>query len=88
MSDVPIKIQEFVIILSDGKSLHRILAQRWIEVTDIKTKIESESESENSIMGDIMIQPSKLYKISFNGERYQFVENSELHVSQIQITII
>lgn len=86
MSDVPIKIQEFVIILSDGKSLHRILAQRWIEVTDIKTKIESESE--NSIMGDIMIQPSKLYKISFNGERYQFVENSELHVSQIQITII
>lgn len=69
-----------MIILSDCKSLHRILAQQWIEVADIKTKLEGEGE--NSIMSDIMIQPSKLYKISFHGERYQFVENSELHVSR------
>lgn len=79
MSDVPIKVNDLAIIISDMKSLHTITARKWMNVKDV------DGFGTNSCEGDInaefMIHPNKLYKISFIGEPYQFYENSELRVS-------
>lgn len=76
-SDVPIKVQEFVLIISDTKSIHKIAAH---QITDIK------SEDVGAIKmwkNDSMILPNNLYKITFVGEKYQFSEDSELRVSNL-----
>lgn len=80
LSDVPIKVQEFVITLSDTKLLHKVFAQHWAELESCDIKLENCGVNKNNVIGDIMIQPKKLYKISFHS-RHQFDENSELRVS-------
>lgn len=89
MSDVPIKVHEFVVCVSDMKSLHDIKAMKWIEVCDVNANSNANSKENdiddsvqtNNVDVDFMVLPNKLYKISFFGERYQFNENSELRVS-------
>lgn len=69
-----------MITLSDTKSLHKIIAQHWAEFEFCNIKLENSDVNENNIIGDIMIQPTKLYKISFHSH-HRFDENSELRVS-------
>ncbi|XP_031630878.1 trafficking protein particle complex subunit 11 [Contarinia nasturtii] len=82
MSDVPIKVHEFVIIISDTKSAQKIVAHQWTEINNIET--ENLELNKNC---DLIIQPEKQYKIGFSGERYQFMENSELRVIRLEIKI-
>lgn len=81
VSDVPIKIQELAITISNTKSVYKINAQQWIEIGDDSAKVERNSR-ENPFGTDFMMQPNKLYKISFAGEQCQFSENSMLSVSK------
>ena len=74
MSDVPIKIQQLAITISNTKSVYKINAQKWIEMNG--------DAGENPFGVDFMMQPKKLYKISFAGEQCQFSENSMLSVSK------
>lgn len=82
MSDVPIKVNEFVIIVSDMKSMHNITAHSG-ETVEMTTDVNSVDN--NICTNDFMVLPNKLYKISFYGKRYQFNENSELRVSNCEI---
>lgn len=87
MSDVPIKIQELAITISNTKSVYKINAQQWMEIGD-----ENASEcsaNENTFGTDFMMHPRKLYKISFAGEQCQFSENSMLSVSEtLEVTFV
>lgn len=74
-----------MITLSDTKLLHKVFAQHWAEFESCNTKLENGDVNENNIIGDIMIQPNKLYKISFHSH-HQFDENSELHVSSYKFS--
>lgn len=74
-SDVPIKVQDFVLIISDTKSIHKIAAH---QIIDIKSEVAGAIKMWKY---DIMILPNNLYKITFVGEKYQFSENSQLRVS-------
>lgn len=78
-SDVPLKIRDFTLIISDKKSLHKVYATKWAEIKDMKTEQLSSVECESCT--DIMLQPSTYYRISFAGGQYQFKENSHLSVS-------
>lgn len=78
MSDVPIKIQQLTITISNTKSVYKIPAQQWME---IDTEKSGENSSESPFGTDFMMHPDKLYKISFAGEQCQFSENSMLSVS-------
>lgn len=78
MSDVPLKIQEFTIVISDSKSLHRLNAFQWHEIDDIdKGFVDGNGKK---ISSEFMMHPNKLYRITFTGKQYQFIENSELQV--------
>lgn len=80
VSDVPIKIQQLAITISNTKSVYKIMAQQWMEIDNEKS---GESDSgENPFGTDFMMHPDKLYKISFAGEQCQFSENSMLSVSK------
>lgn len=74
VSDVPIKIQQLAVTVSNTKSVYKIMAQQWME-------IDKQNSSENTFGTDFMLHPDKLYKISFAGEQCQFSENSMLSVS-------
>lgn len=79
MSDVPLKIQEFAIVISDSKSLHRLNACQWYEIDDIDRELVDGNGKK--ITSEFMMHPHKLYRITFTGKQYQFIENSELQVS-------
>lgn len=79
VSDVPIKIQQLSITISNTKSVYKILAQQWMEIDTEKSG--EQDPSENPFGADFMMHPDKLYKISFAGEQCQFSENSMLSVS-------
>lgn len=75
VSDVPIKIQQLAVTISNTKSVYKIMAQQWME-------IDKQNSLAHSFFGtDFMLHPDKLYKISFAGEQCQFSENSMLSVS-------
>lgn len=79
VSDVPIKIQQLAITISNTKSVYKINAQQWMEIGD--ATIGEQNSSEMLFSTDFMMQPNKLYKISFAAEQCQFSENSMLSVS-------
>lgn len=83
MSDVPIKIQQLAITISNTKSVYKINAQQWMEIDDENTG--EHNSSEHPFGTDFMMQPNKLYKISFAGEQCQFSENSMLSVSILEL---
>lgn len=79
VSDVPIKIQQLAVTVSNTKSVYKIMAQNWREINNDKS--DERDTSENPFGTDFMMHPEKLYKISFVGEQCQFSENSMLSVS-------
>lgn len=54
-----------------------------MEVNEV-TKVDKNATG-IAIDSDFMIQPKKLYRIIFMGERFQFVENVELKVNRLEI---
>lgn len=82
VSDVPIKIQELAITISNTKSVYKISAQEWTEIDDVNNAV-ARNAVENPFGTDFMMQPNKLYKIAFAGEQCQFSENSMLSVSTV-----
>lgn len=83
MSDVPLKICEFMVVIFDSKATHNLYGQRWMEVTDENQSFDMSLSS--AIDTEFMIHPKKLYQIVFIAEQYQFVENSELKANRLEI---
>lgn len=76
VSDVPIKVHEFAIVISNSKSTKtKTKAHQWAEINDGEIGEFNLNES------DFMIQPNTLYKISFMCEPCRFSENSVLNVN-------
>lgn len=82
VSDVPIKVREVAVIISNSKLRYKILAHQWHEFNEGEPDTNS---IEHDIKSDLMILPNKLYKISFIGEYCKFSENSTLSVSAARI---
>lgn len=78
MSDVPLKLRDFKFIVCDSKVIHYLSARDWADVVNVED-IKDESKV-HKVGSDFMLNPGKLYRIVFIGERYQFTENSELQV--------
>lgn len=78
-TDVPLKVRELAVVLSDTSSSYRLIGKAWTEFDAV-----SENEvpsSGNRVDADFMIHPGKVYKISVAARQNQFYENTELHVS-------
>lgn len=77
-SDVPIKIRDFAIVLTDSTAFFKLHAKYWHEVEDVEEPGEKNEEAK--IDPDFILHPNKCYKLTFIAEQYQFCENSELQV--------
>lgn len=85
-SDVPLKIREFAIVLSDASTSYRLVGQFWTEFDAIK---ECDIELNKRIIdADFMVHPEKVYKIKIAAKQNQFFENTELHVRKHYIGIL
>lgn len=74
--DVPFKLKNFSIFLTDGKTEFKLNGVEFSEVNlNNFQKIENE----------IMIEPGKCYQVLFYGENYQFMENIELQILRLEI---
>lgn len=77
-SDVPLKIRDFAVILTDLKSTYKLNAKYWTEVNEISETVNDNDG--NIIDSDFMMHPNKFYRLKFATEQCQFSENSELQV--------
>lgn len=81
VSDVPIKVHAFDIVISNSKAVYKLNAHQWIQIGD--SDIGDPTLSAYDFQQDFMLQPNVLYQISFVAEQCQFSENSMLNVSEI-----
>lgn len=79
VSDVPLKIRDFAIILTDTKATYKLSAHHWTEIDNTSNEPAAESAL-NVIDDEFMMYPNKCYKIVHAAKQNQFGENSELQV--------
>lgn len=80
VSDVPLKIRDFAIILTDSKATYKLSAHHWTEIGSLDDATTADGAM-NPIDADFMMYPNKCYKIMHAAKQNQFGENSELQVS-------
>lgn len=81
-AEIPLKLREFAVILSDSQYQFKLIAKHYTEL-----KMSADSETGDVIVDDFqdfMMEPTKSYKILFHAEQYEFTENSELSVSKMK----
>lgn len=83
VSDVPLKIRDFAIIVTDSKATYKLSAYLWTEIDNTSDEPADESEV-NTINEEFMMYPNKCYKIVHAANQNQFGENSELQVRPSQ----
>lgn len=74
--DVPFKLKNFAIFLTDGKTEFKLNGAEFTEAN-----LNNFQKFEN----EFMIEPGKCFQIQFYGENYQFMENIELQVLRLEI---
>uniref|UniRef100_A0A1Q3F724 Trafficking protein particle complex subunit 11 n=1 Tax=Culex tarsalis TaxID=7177 RepID=A0A1Q3F724_CULTA len=75
--EVPLKLKNFSILLSDLKSNSvRVPATQYGEFEDPATLKPIE---------EFILEPQKCYRIVFVGERYQFMENVDVHIFRLEL---
>ncbi|XP_055625411.1 trafficking protein particle complex subunit 11 isoform X2 [Toxorhynchites rutilus septentrionalis] len=82
ISDVPLKLKNFSVLLSDLKSNSvRVPAVQYSEYLEPGT----EEEACLKPIGEFILEPQKCYRILFVGERYQFMENVDVHIFRLEM---
>jgi hypothetical protein len=72
-TDVPLKLANFSVIISDSKSNIKLNATHFGEhLTNTDEHLDQFKE--------FLLEPKKCYKLRFIGEQYQFMENAEVQV--------
>ncbi|XP_039440432.1 trafficking protein particle complex subunit 11 isoform X1 [Culex pipiens pallens] len=76
--EVPLKLKNFSILLSDLKSNSvRVPATQYGEFEDPQNALKPIEE--------FILEPQKCYRIVFVGERYQFMENVDVHIFRLEL---
>ena len=77
-TDVPLKIKKFSIVLWDTNSLFKLFAKDAGEYT-------KRWETLRPMRQELLLEPSKCYKIVFEGDKTQFAENIELQIVKVEL---
>lgn len=97
LTDVPLKIHGFNIILTDGNEIFKLKGFNYLVFNNInelrKYEIENSNEKNNSneitnsykFNNDLKLEPEKCYKILFTTQSHQFLENVQLQVRKNEI---
>jgi hypothetical protein len=70
ISDVPLKLANFSVIVTDSKSNIKLNASHFGQIADASLEPIKE----------FLLEPNVCYKLRFSGEQYQFMENAEVQV--------
>ncbi|XP_062553378.1 trafficking protein particle complex subunit 11 isoform X2 [Armigeres subalbatus] len=80
--DVPLKLKNFSVLLTDLKSnAVRVPAAQYCEYTPT----EPSPEETLKPIDELILEPHKCYRIVFAGERYQFMENVDVHIFRLEM---
>ncbi|XP_058459958.1 trafficking protein particle complex subunit 11 isoform X2 [Malaya genurostris] len=80
--EVPLKLKNFSVLLTDLKSSSvRVPATEYCEY------VPSEGLEPTSLkpIEEFILEPQKCYRILFVGERYQFMENVDVHIFRLEV---
>nr|XP_029726510.1 trafficking protein particle complex subunit 11 isoform X1 [Aedes albopictus] len=80
--DVPLKLKNFSVLLTDLKSnAVRVPAIQYCEYDPN----EQPAEDDLKPIEEFILEPHKCYRIVFVGERYQFMENVDVHIFRLEV---
>ncbi|XP_053683190.1 trafficking protein particle complex subunit 11 [Sabethes cyaneus] len=79
--EVPLKLKNFSVLLSDLKSSSvRVPASQYCEYVP-----EGCESVQTKPIEEFILEPHKCYRILFSGERYQFMENANVHIFRLEV---
>lgn len=88
LTDVPLKIRSFTAVLMDNQSQQfKLKAIKYTIFQDL-AELRNKDNGTNELMlfdGDLKMEPEKYYEILFCTEAQQYLENTQLQVSCIEI---
>lgn len=88
-TDVPLRIKQFSVVLSDGVEnvkLKAINAWSFDSLGELRNnEFNGKDFPITKLDADFRVEPGKSYKILFDSESHQFLENIELQVSHVEI---
>lgn len=80
--EVPLKLKNFAVLLSDLKSSSvRVPAVQYCEYVPT----EPLQSAPLKPIEEFILEPQKCYRILFVGERYQFMENVDVHIFRLEM---
>lgn len=77
-TDVPLKVRKFSVVLYDSKQFYRVFGVEAGEYT-------KRWETLRPMTSEILLEPEKCYKIVFQGDATQLVENIEIQIVKVEI---
>lgn len=77
-TDVPLKVRKFTVVLYDSKIFFKIFGTEAGEYT-------KRWETLRPMTSEILLEPGKCYKIVFQGDATQLVENIEIQIVKVEL---
>lgn len=98
-TDVPLKIRNLQVIITDGSNNYKLLASQYLKFTDLLSLRKhhatssncSESPTQSSepqqFESSLKLEPYIYYQFSFLTEAQQFLENTQLRVLRVEASM-